>query len=313
MTPPRHLLYDAPTVHAGLVHHEANLKCLLREAHATGRLAILPPLTLHRKHNFGRDRNWRWADYYDLAASRLVDLAGREHPLPVAAAPDPSAEPLRLRAGERILPAQKNHPYVIRQLANPLYKCDVPSACRPDFKITLRLAARLRSLAHEALAHLAWRSSDGFVGVHVRRGDRLPEYPSELTESPHIKQCLARHGVPQGGLIYISSDERAANFWRPLERCFQVVRHVDFPRLAALVAEPSPDNYALYQVEREILAQGRLWIETIPSRDPRVHGSLVQASEFTRNAGNGKWFRLKAAVAGALAKCSEQFGLRAPK
>lgn len=297
MTRPRHLRYDvAPVVLAGLAHHEANLKCLLREAHAAGRLAVLPPLTLHPKHNFGRDRDWRWADYYDFAASRLVDLAGREHPLPIAFAPENAAEPLRLRAGERIPPAREDHPYVIRRLENALFKHEVPSACRPDFAITLRLSAPLRALAKEALAGLASRSADGFVGMHVRRGDRLGEYPSELTEPPHIKKCLARHGVPQGGLIYLCSDERDPNFWAPLERCFQVVRHVDFPRLASLVAEPLPDNYALYQVEREILAHGRLWIDTLPKGNPHVHGVLVQASDFQRISAKKTVDKLRRAV-----------------
>lgn len=285
LTSPRHIRYDVfPPVLAGLAHHEVNLKCLLREAHAAGRLAILPPLTLHPKHNFDRDRAWRWADYYDFATSRLVDLAGREHPLPIAAAAEKPAEPLVLRGGSPIPPASRDHPYVVRHLSDVIFHREVPGTSRPDFAIRLRPAACVLTLAGQALAHLASLAADGFVGVHVRRGDRLGEYPAELTEPPHIKRCLDRHGVARGGVVFLSSDERDPHFWAPLERCFQVVRYTDFPCLAALVAEPSPDNYALYQVEREILAHGRLRIETVPRGDARVHGTLVQETEFKRTS-----------------------------
>lgn len=293
--PPRHLRYDVfPPVLAGLANHEANLKCLLREAHAAGRLAILPPLTLHPKHNFGRDRAWRWGDYYDFAASRLVDLSGREHPLPLVAAAEEAAEPLVLRAGDSIPPASRDHPYVIRRLGDAVFRREVPGACRPDFAIRLRPAARVLALAGEALTRLASLAVDGFVGLHVRRGDRLGEYPAELTEPLHIKRCLDQHGVARGALVFLSSDERDPHFWAPLERWFRIVRYTDFPRLAALVAEPSPDNYALYQVEREILAHGRLRIETIPQGDARVHGTLVQETEFKRTSAKktaGNWRR----------------------
>ena len=58
----------------------SNLECLLREAHASGRLALLPALNLAPHHNFGIDRDWRWDAYVDFEASRLLDSAGEEHP-----------------------------------------------------------------------------------------------------------------------------------------------------------------------------------------------------------------------------------------
>ncbi len=56
---------------------------------------------------------------------------------------------------------------------------------------------------------------------------------------------------------------------------------VNFPKLVALI-EPAndrlPDNYQLYQVERQIMKQASMWIETLPGgvTDERgEHGSLV--------------------------------------
>ena len=79
----RYLRYDeASPVAPGINHQLSNLRCLLGEAHATGRLAILPSLRLEARHNFGIPRDWAWDTYFDLDASRLVDAEGQEHALP---------------------------------------------------------------------------------------------------------------------------------------------------------------------------------------------------------------------------------------
>ena len=89
-----------------------NLECLLAEAHALGRLAILPPLRLAPRHNFGAPRAWRWETYFDLDGSVLVDAAGRPGPLPLARGAIDAGPPVRVGAGEPAHVGPEQHPTV---------------------------------------------------------------------------------------------------------------------------------------------------------------------------------------------------------
>ena len=299
----RLLRYDAPAVLAGLEHHAGNLRCLLREAHATGRLAVLPPLALHRKHNFGHARDWRWQDYYDLDASTLVDAAGREHPLPIAPAlsdqRDGGPTPLVVRPGGHIPTNGNSHPLVVRTFRRQLFENEVPQEGRPPVALEFRPAEPVLRLAQRTSQHLASLArrggapENGYVGVHVRRGDRLGEFefPSERTEPPHIKAVLTRMAVYPAEVLFIASDERDPGFFDPLRACYRMLRYTDFPYLEALVSGDDPDNYLLYQVEREVLRRARLWIETLPGREPRAHASLVDATDWRRShSGRLRWW-----------------------
>lgn len=294
----RFLRYDAPVVFAGLAHHVMNLRCLLREAHASGRLAVLPPLTLHPKHNFGHARDWRWQDYYDLDASTLVDAAGREYPLPIApTAPVLSGKgsALVVRPGEHIPTNGDAYSLVVRTFRHQIPKNEVPQECRPPLELRLRPAEIVLCLAERAARHLASLAQDvdGYVGVHVRRGDRLAEreFPPALTEPPHIEAVLTRIAVRRDEVLFVASDERDPSFFEPLRTRYRMFRYTDFPYLEALVSGNDPDNYLLYQVEREILRRGRLWIETLPGREPHAHASLVDAEEWRRSkSGRLRWW-----------------------
>ena len=303
----RFLRYDAPVVFAGLEHHVTNLRCLVREAHASGRLAVLPPLTLHPKHNFGHARDWRWQDYYDLDASTLVDAAGREYPLPIApAAPalsgkrPGSAAPLGVRPGERFPTNGDAYPLVVRTFRQQIFKNEVPQECQPPLELRLRPAELVLRLAEKAarhLASLAQDAADGYVGVHVRRGDRLAEreFAPALTEPPHIEAVLTRIAVRRDEVLFVASDERDPSFFEPLRTRYRLFRCTDFPYLKALVSGDDPDNYLLYQVEREILSRGRLWIETLPGRGPHAHASLVDAKDWRRSkSGRLRWWLRRA-------------------
>lgn len=309
----RLLRYDAPAVLAGLEHHAGNLRCLLREAHATGRLAVLPPLTLHRKHNFGHARDWRWQDYYDLDASTLIDAAGREHPLPIApVAPALSVQrgggptPLVVHPGEHIPPHGTSHPLVVRTFRHQLFKNEVPQEGQPQVESQLRPAEPVLRLATRAAQHLASLAQEGdapqsgYVGVHVRRGDRLAwgQFPPAYTEPPHIEAVLTRMAVYPAEVLFVASDERDPGFFEPLRTRYRLHRYTDFPYLQALVSGDDPDNYLLYQVEKEILRRGRLWIETLPGRGVHAQASLVDAKDWRRSErGRARWWLRRARFA----------------
>lgn len=268
----------APVV-AGLTHQAANLVCLLREAQATERLAILPPLHLDARHNFGVRREWRWERYFDFGASSLTDAKGQRHPLPIADHPPrKGAQTLYLRGRAQIPNRARGYPLVVRRISRPLFREALPTNDWPAAKVELRACARARSLARPVVLRLRALGDGGFVSVHVRRGDRVAagDYPDWLTAPPHIRRCLLDRGVADGAVVYVASDERDPEFWRPLQKTYRLFRYADFPTLDALIAgaDEAPDNYLLFQVEQEVLRQGCLRIGTKPNQN-WAHGWLI--------------------------------------
>ena len=155
----------------GMNHQLGNLACLLREADALGRLAVLPPLRLSAAHNFGVARAWCWETYFDLAASRLVAADGEEHSLPLARRPVGGTErPFVLAPGERLPDGARDRCVVERYVYSDVQARDVPelAGAAPQFKLVP--SARVRALARPVIAVL--REGGCFAAVHVRRGDR---------------------------------------------------------------------------------------------------------------------------------------------
>ena len=271
MSDPAHFLqYEtrAPVI-AGLLHQASNLRCLLHEAHIRARLAILPPLRLEPKHNFGVRREWRWEHYFDLPASSLTDGDGRRHPLPIAERPPHGAPALRLRGAERFPERARDCPLVVRRISHPLFRKELPMDEWPAARVELCASERAVALARPVARHLQSLGDGGFVAVHVRRGDRIAagEYPGQMTAPPYIAQRLRDRGVAEGAVLYIASDEQDPDFWQPLRKTFRLFRYADFPPLARLVSQvgEAPDNYLLYQVEREVLRQGSIRMGTLPT------------------------------------------------
>ena len=297
---PRYLRYDAKTtIVAGMNHWLSNLECLMREAYATSRLAVLPALDLSPRHNFEVDREWRWESYVDLGESRLVDADGSEHPLPLASRPPDGALPtpaLALNPGERMPPGAEVHRLVVRRIEHSLYRLDVPAADRPPVDVRFRPAPRVRELARPMIEALTARGEGRFTAVHVRRGDRGRK---RFTDPARIRARLAAWGVTGGSVVFILSDERAPGFWEPLKEHYDLVGYADCPRLAGLVSGAHgrrPDNYLLYEVEKEIMRSAALRIETFEGPGPTdAHGALVPSRR-----GAGARFRIRLAANRAL-------------
>ena len=132
--------------------------------------------------------------------------------------------------------------------------------------------------------------------MHVRRGDRGWK---RFTVPARIRARLAAWGVADGSVVFILSDERAPGFWEPLKEHYDLVRYADCPRLAGLVSGADgcrPDNYLLYEVEKEIMRNAALRIETYEGRGPTdAHGALVPSRR-----GAGARFRIRLAAGRAL-------------
>ena len=279
----RFLKYEtcAP-VTSGLLHQASNLRCLLHEAHATGRLAVLPSLRLRPEYNFGVRLDWRWERYFDLPGSSLIDSDGRKRPLPLAdPPPEHGVRMLRVRGKRRIPDRARGYPLVVRRISHPQFAKVVPVDTCPPLEIDLCASAPAVALAQRVITLLE-RVGDGhFVAVHVRRGDRVSggEYPAWMTEPAHLVRSLQEREVRDGAVLYVASDERSPDFWRPLQKRYRLFRYSDFPPLRALVSRAGPappDNYLLFRVELEVLRRGRLRLGTFPTTAWRTHGSLVE-------------------------------------
>ena len=283
----RYLRYDERVpAQPGMDHQLTNLECLLREAHAAGRLAVLPRLRLDARHNFGVRNDWEWDRYFDVEGSRLVDAAGTEHPLPVVRhLPRVDAPTFRLGPGQRTPAAARGHVLVVRRIAHRTFYRNVPEEDTAPLRLRMRHSARVRELARPVVADLLARGGTGFVAVHARRGDRVGQYPSRLTEPPAILSYLRGRGIPDGSVVFLMSDEREPAFWEPLRRHYDLVRYTRYPELAALVSGEGghrPDNYLLYAVEKQIMSHAGLRIGTRPIRNADVHGSLVDEATWSR-------------------------------
>ena len=242
----------------------------------------------------------KWESYFDLGRSTLVGAGGWEQPLPIAPRRvDTSLRTLILQPGEPMPMRARNYPLVIRRIKNFAFRREVPADGSPTTYLHLASATSVLKLARPVIHHLSALDGGRFVAVHVRRGDRLArrEYSGRLTKPPHIRKMLEGRGVTNGEVLFIASDERRQDFWDPLKKYYRVVRYVSFPALKALVTQPSqalprqppPDNYLLYQVEREIMRSAALWIETIPGFESGASGSFVREEDWIMNY---RWFEI---------------------
>ena len=289
---PRYLLYDVAHVRpAGLDHQFRNLKWLLCEAHMTGRKAVLPPLALDPVHNFGVDSAWHWETYLDLEGSCLID-GGTAYPLPfVNALPARALSTLRLAPGSPLPASAEESELVERRLASSLFLRDVPlpgrrapprlrGVLRPRLPLEFRLrpSQRVSELAKPVAAALSARGR-AYAAVHVRRGDRLVGPVRRATRPERVASALRAQGVPDGGTVFLLTDERDPAYRAALAARYDVVSAKDLPATAALAAEDgatAPDNYLLYAVEKAVMAGASIRIETLPGTgDEPVDATLV--------------------------------------
>ena len=115
-----------------------------------------------------------------------------------------------------------------------------------------------------------------------------------MTEPAHIRRCLQDRGGADGSaLFFIASDELNPDFWQPLVEHYRLIRYVDSLKLAALVSKRGdlfPDNYLLYQVERE--AARSAWMRTgaFPrSTDSDMHDPLVGKEDYSPVVARPTW------------------------
>ena len=273
----RYLLYDeVRPVAAGIDHRLGNLQCLLAEAHALGRLGVLPPPRLEAKHNFGIENVWSWDTYFDLDASRMVDAAGRRHPLPfIRRLPAGTLETRTVPPGAR-LSAKEGAALIVRQVRHEVFAREVSLTNPPVFRF--RPSASVLNHAQRVVEALRIRWPEGYAAVHIRRGDRLWGPMRWLTRPDIVRRRLRKFGIREGDNIFFMSDERDAEYWSELAPHYAIARYADFPELVVIVSPPSsraPDNYLLYEVEKEVSRYATTVVETIPERGRELRRKVL--------------------------------------
>ena len=273
----RYLRYDAAWgARYGLDHATTNLKCLVMEAAALGRLAIVNAPSLSPRHNAGTNIDWRWETYFDLAAGRLVDLqTGAWQPIPIARRPPARFGTTLTLSHRRRAPRRAEPVELIVRRVHPFHPFGVPASIRTlTTRLWLPPSAAAAELARPAIERLLCLPQ-GYVALHVRRTDRIRNDCrwAKATAPERVLAKLREHGVGPDTPVYILSDERDPAFWGALRSCCRMFRYQDFPHLAAVVSPrngPCPDNYLLFVAEREIMRHARLRIGTTwgPERPP---------------------------------------------
>ena len=269
----RYLRYDeVRPVDAGIDHQLSNLRCLLAEAHALERLALLPPLRLEAKHNFGIASDWSWDTYLDLDASRLVGVDGREHPLPFVRELPTGTLSTRTVPPRARLSAEDGSELIVRQVRHEVFAREVTVTNMPVFR--LRPSTSVLRHAGPVIEKLRNRWPAGYAAVRIRRGDRLWGPMRWLMRPEKISRRLRTLGIHEDDGVFFLSDERNPDFWSQLAPHFGTVRYTDFPELAEIVGPSSsrtPDNYLLYEVEKEVMRHARTVVETFPwpGREPQ--------------------------------------------
>ncbi|MCY3837768.1 MAG: hypothetical protein OXH09_03810 [Gammaproteobacteria bacterium] len=278
---------------AGIDHQLSNLRCLLAEAHTVGRLAVLPPLRLEARHNFGIASEWSWDTYFDLDASRLVGNDGRTHPLPFVRDLPEGRLNTRTVPPRGRLSGKECAELVVRQVRHEVFTKEVPLTNTPVFR--LRPSATVLSRAGPVVEALRKRWSTGYAAVHIRRGDRLWGPMRWLTRPDNIRRRLRKLGIHEGDGVFFLSDERDAEYWSGLAPHYGMARYTDFPELVAIIAPSSPstpDNYLLYEVEKEVVRHATAVVETFPlPRGERPQKTLVPIAVWVVARNVRRWWR----------------------
>ena len=254
-----------------MAHWRSNLTVLCRESVATGRWATLPRLNLDPRHNLGIAKAWRWETYFDLRAGRLVDPdTGAEQPLPLVDHLPQAANTLTLDPGEPMPKDAHRWDLIVRRVG-ALFRRDVPRDARSSrsrARLALPPSAEVVRLARPVIDQLGAHGA-GFAAVHVRRGDRLHGWQwRRRTSFTHVSRMLRRFGVDAETPVYVLSDERDPRYWAQMQSRCRLRRYWDFQELADLVSTANglePDNYLLFEVEKEILRHAGVRIGTYPT------------------------------------------------
>lgn len=248
----------------GLLHQRLNLFSLLMEAKYLNRIAIIPPLHLNGKHNNGKSLRCTWDRYIVLdrlkAFHTFVTLAEFGHiDIKNCALVDENTKPEDIINDDNSLIVRKHRKY-------PNYYKLISFFSHNNWE------NKLINLLHPSkqvskYSNIAIMKMKIYHCIHVRRGDKLnlKECPgvNKKTRPEYLIKYLLKY-ISKGENLYVMSNEKEPNYFKPLENIFNLFTYKDFPEFVTLI---QADNYLLFSVENEIMKHAKTKIKTFKEQD----------------------------------------------
>jgi len=296
----KYLFYSSEiTFPAGLSDKRASLASLLAEAEITKRIPIVPNFVLDPKHNHG----------FELPPNNLLKYISLERFRSVF--PEIiTLDEFDFAAASRKLINQQTNTLELAGLADVLVERVWPNSIwyRANPEIIDRISTfhgtgsgstsgwflptqKVRELAAPVLSVLG----EDFVGVHLRRGDRMEQIPAMKRDtSPSRVMQRVREFVPNPITIYLSTNETSPKYLNEIKEYGQVVSAASFESLK--IDELRNDNYLLFAVEMYIVGMAKeafyTFCDSRPwyySEKPQLYRSLLPYSQHKQES---KWKRV---------------------
>lgn len=266
----------------GINHLRFALELLVREAVALGRTPVAFRPRFDPRHNLGHDLLVDWDRYIDLERIELVDKAsGSVTEVKMLKRNEiGSIERLSGLWFERghMVTAAENSGYdlLVRHNMTGLHVPTVHDgpAALAAYAVRFRPSRRVLDLVEQIVHQLG-----EYCAVHVRRDDMLEMkdlYPNldRDTQPDRIAQTLGRVLQP-GAAVYIMTNERNKAFFTPLKTQFRVFQYFDFPALRHLVETAEPDNFLLFEVEKQLFERADRKVHTFTHPEGRDRVALT--------------------------------------
>jgi len=248
----------------GILHLRNNLFALLMEAKYLNRVAIVPPLHLNGKHNNGIPVISTWNKYIilnniqsfhpficlsdyghiDFEKCRLIN----EHIKPSEMVNESS----QLLVRKHI--KYPNYYMVMKYFSHKNWKNELMNLIQPSEPVA-------------KFADIAKTRMKKYHCIHIRRGDKLKwkQCPGldRKTQPKYLKKFLEKI-IPKGEKLYIMSNEKKRDFFKPLKESFTIFTYHDFPQFDRI---SKSDNYLLFSIENEIMNNAITKIRTFKEDD----------------------------------------------
>ncbi len=261
----KYLQYKITTKKAGLKHQSYNLKTLIAEADALGRIPVISPIYLSGKHNNSNELYTNLENYYDL---RNIRLKGKKQPICFPQEID--IEPKYYKFNE-VIPSGDE--YVVKEF--PLSEgCSWKYAktdCEVYYDVDLPYTRQIKENAKNVIDKL----EKPYCCVHVRRGDVVRSLVYKYwpliwdTKPSSIIEKLDENKSPK--TVYVMTNEKKKSFFNFKKSHYKVFLSTDFPFLEIISQQ---DNYLLFCIENIIMERAHLRISTFKDDNPLYHDSL---------------------------------------
>lgn len=273
----------------GLLHQMTNLKTLLTEAHALGRVAIIEHVPFDGDHNRGRFVCAPWSRYLDMVhVSKEVPIWPGWIKLSMkfkTRDKDPVEYFSEYDTFETLNASKAK--VVVRDFGPTMAEYMALSRGSGYWKhqqevLELLVESKfVASIAYEAVEKMLKDGARSFVCVKVRRGDKLAEvdkYPclDECTQGERVVSKLRKNKVSmKKDVVFLMTNEADKSFFKDVMRSGYRVETSESLGLLEN-SEVQVDNFLLFAVEIAVCRNARGMIGTIHEKFEHLGAGLQQ-------------------------------------